>query len=155
MGETYLGTYLGCEMWYMTPPHVPASLYRSACVPDTYTTPGALKEAIRKIHGEFIFVAWNPPVDTREIFAVTATWPSRTKTYKAGDSVYINYRVKNIGAEAGEAVITVKDRDTGAVITTWRLPELAPNERFKTSGSGAYVGKMPSKEWRLEFKVEP
>lgn len=158
MGETFLGTYLGCEMWYMTPPHVPAALYRSACVPDTYGTLDALKNAIKiaLAKGEFIFAAYTPFIDTREIFPVGAPWPSVTKTYKPGDSVYVHYAVKNIArVEAGKPTITVKDRGTGSIITTWSIPELAPNERFKTSGSGAYVGKMPSTEWRLEFKVEP
>lgn len=104
--------------------------------------------------GEFRFDSYSPPLDTREIFPVGAPWPSVTKTYKPGDFVYVHYAIKNIGAEAGEAVITVKDLDTGSVITTWSIPELAPNARFKTSSPGAYVGKMPSKDWRLEFKVE-
>ena len=105
---------------------------------------------------EFKFAAYTPFLDTREIFPVGAPWPSVTKRYQVGDSVYVHYAVKNIArVGVGGAVITVRDLDTGAVITTWAVPELRPNERFKTTGSGAYVGKMPSKEWRLEFKVEP
>ncbi len=105
--------------------------------------------------GEFRFDSYGPPLDTREIFPVGAPWPSVTKTYKVGDPVYVHYCVKNIGSVAGKATITVKDLDTGAILTIWSIPELAPNERFKTIDSGAYVGKMPSKNWSLEFKVEP
>ncbi len=106
--------------------------------------------------GEFKFDSWNPlGLDFREIFIVGSVWPAVVRIVDVGESVYAHYVVKNVGSVAGKATITVKDLDTGAVITTWILPELAPNQRFKTSGSGAYVGKMPSKYWRLEFKVEP
>lgn len=105
--------------------------------------------------GEFRFDSWNPPLDAREIFIVGAAWPAVVRTIDAGEDVYAHYVVKNVGAEAGEAIITVKDLDTGSVITTWSIPELAPNERFKTSSPGAYIGKMPDRAWRLEFKVEP
>ena len=105
--------------------------------------------------GEFRFDSYGPPLDTREIFPVGAPWPSVTKTYKSGDPVYVHYAVKNVGAGAEKATITVKDLDTGAIITIWSIPELAPNERFRTTGSGAYVGKIPNRDWRLEFKVEP
>jgi len=103
------------------------------------------------------FDSYGPPLDTREIFPVGAPWPSVTKTYKPGDPVYVHYAVKNVGGGAGAGSIEVKDLDTGAVIATWAVPELAPNERFKTlpTGSGAYVGKMPDKDWRLSFKVTP
>ena len=104
--------------------------------------------------GEFRFDAYTPLLDTREIFPVGAPWGSVTKSYDPGEDVYVHYAVKNIGAEAGEAAITVKDLDTGAVVTTWSIPELGPGERFKTKDSGAYVGKI-SKDWHLEFKVEP
>jgi len=106
--------------------------------------------------GEFRFDSWNPLVlDFREIFIVGSAWPAVVRPADVGENIYAHYVVKNVGAEAGEATITVKDLDTGSVITTWSSPELATNERFKTSGSGAYIGKMPNKEWRLEFKVTP
>lgn len=107
--------------------------------------------------GDFRFDAYNPPLDAREIFPVGAPWPSVAKTYKPDDSVYVHYAVKNVGATAGGATITVKDLDTEPVetIVIWSIPELSPGERFKTSGSGAYVGKMPSRDWHLEFEVTP
>ncbi len=106
--------------------------------------------------GEFIFAAYTPLLDLREIFPVGAPWPSVTKSYAVGEDVHVHYAVKNVArVEAGEATITVKDLDTGKTLQTWSIPELAPNERFKTIDSGAYVGKMPSKDWSLEFKVEP
>ncbi len=105
--------------------------------------------------GEFRFDSWSPPLDTREIFIVGSAWPALVRNVDLGESVYAHYVVKNVGASAGAATITVKDLDTGATVTTWSSPELAPNARFKTSGSGAYIGKMPSRDWRLEFKVEP
>ena len=103
------------------------------------------------------FDSYAPPLDTREIFPVGAPWPSVTKIYKPGESVYVHYAVKNIGTGPGVGSIEVKDLDTGAVITTWAVPELAQNERFKTTpdGSGAYVGKMPDKDWSLSIKVTP
>jgi len=104
---------------------------------------------------EFIFAAYNPPLDTREIFPVGAPWPSTTKKYKEGESVYVHYAIKNIGTAAGPAKIEVKDLDTGRVITTWSISELPAGYRYKTTGSGAYVGKMPAKDWRLSFKVTP
>lgn len=105
---------------------------------------------------EFRFDSWNPgALDYREIFIVGSAWPDLVRTVDVGEDVYAHYVVKNIGSLAGKATITVKDLDTGAVITTWSSPELAPNERFKTSSPGAYIGKMPARDWNLEFKVEP
>jgi|GEM_PF-2872616 len=105
--------------------------------------------------GEFRFDSWNPPLDAREIFIVGAAWPAVVRTVDPGEDVYAHYVVKNVGSVAGKATINVKDLDTGAVIRTWSSPELAPNERFKTSSPGAYIGKMPDRAWRLEFKGEP
>lgn len=105
--------------------------------------------------GEFRFDSWNPPLDTREVFIVGAPYPAVVRTADVGEDVYAHYVVKNVGASAGASTITVKDLDTGSIIATWSIPELAPNERFKTSSSGAYIGKMPTRDWRLEFKVEP
>lgn len=107
--------------------------------------------------GEFRFDSYSPPIDTREIFPVGAPWPAVTKLYDPGESVYVHYAVKNIGSAAGGAVITVTDLDEEPVetITTWIIPELSPGQRFKTAGSGAYVGKMPGRNWNLEFKVDP
>ncbi len=106
---------------------------------------------------DFRFASYNPPLDTREIFPVGAPWPSVTKTYKVGDPVYVHYCVKNVGGGAGAGNIEVKDIDTGSILANYSIPELNPNERFKTlaTGSGAYVGKMPDKDWRLSFKVTP
>ena len=104
---------------------------------------------------EFAFAAWNPPVDTREVFPVTAAWPSLTRTYDVGESVYIQYRVKNIGTAKGQWTIVVKDADTGETLQTW-TGELEPGYMFKTEpGVGVYVGKMPAKDWRLSVKVTP
>ena len=105
--------------------------------------------------GEFRFDSWNPPIDAREIFIVGSAWPTLVRTVDVGEDVYSHYVVKNVGIVAGKATITVKDLDTGALITTWSLPELAPNERFKTTSPGAYIGKMPSRDWSLEFEVTP
>lgn len=104
---------------------------------------------------EFRFDSWNPPLDTREVFIVGAAWPEVIKVADIAEDIYAHYVVKNIGGSAGEATVMVKDLDTDLAITTWSIPELAPNERFKTSSSGAYIGKMPARNWRLEFKVEP
>lgn len=105
--------------------------------------------------GEFRFDSWNPPLDTREVFIVGSAWPALVRKVDVGESVYAHYVVKNVGSSAGKATITVKDLDTGATVKTWSSPDLAPKERFKTSGLGAYIGKMPGRNWRLEFKVEP
>ena len=104
--------------------------------------------------GEFKFDAYSL-TDWREIFIVGSSWPAKVRLADVGEDIYAHYVVKNIGDVAGKATITVKDLDTGAVITTWSSPELAPNMRFKTTGSGAYIGKMPNKDWSLEFKVTP
>lgn len=104
---------------------------------------------------EMRFDSWNPPLDTREIFPTKAPWPQVTATYNVGEDVRIHYVVKNIGTGAGIGSIEVKDLDTNEVLATWAVPELSPSERFKTSGLGAYVGKMPNKDWRVSFKVTP
>jgi hypothetical protein len=103
----------------------------------------------------FIFAAYGPPIDTREIFPVGAPWPSVTKTYEEGESVYVHYAVKNTGAGPGVGTIKVTDLDTGTVKATYTTPTLNPGERFKTTGNGAYIGKMPNKDWRLSFKITP
>ena len=97
---------------------------------------------------DFAFDAWNPPWELWEVKPVKSE-------YAEGESVYVKYCVKNIGETAGKASITVKDITTGSTVTTYSLAQLAPNYRFKTSGSHAYVGKMPNRDWRLSFKVDP
>lgn len=105
--------------------------------------------------GEFRFDSWSPPLDLREVFIVGAAWPALVRKVDVDEHVYAHYVVKNVGSSAGAATITVKDLDTGATITIWSSPNLAPNERFKTSSPGAYIGKMPNRDWRLQFKVMP
>jgi hypothetical protein len=98
----------------------------------------------------FNFDAYNPPLDYRKVFA-------RKDKYKQGEDVYVDYCVKNVGDGSGGASIIVKDLDTGATLQTWVIPSLDPGYRYKTdpSGSGAYVGKMPNRNWRLSFTVTP
>ena len=96
----------------------------------------------------FAFDAWNPPYTLWEVKPVKSE-------YAEGESVYVMYCVKNIGETKGKGSITVKDLTTGAVVTTYTTADLAPNYRFKTSGSHAYVGKMPNRDWRLDFTVTP
>lgn len=102
---------------------------------------------------EFRFNAWSG-TDSREVFAAGAKWPSTTKKYKPGDTVKVCYKVKNVGDGPGKWTIVVKDLDTGATKATY-YGDLDPGYSFKTPSTGATVGKMPSKEWRLSFKVTP
>lgn len=168
MPETYVDTYMGCDIYYYTPPDVSTAAYGSPCITGFFSRIGAVKKRICESQGgtwvdgacelpqlgEFIF-AIQSITDWRKIFVAGTPFPSLVRKIKAGESVYIHYAIINAGTEAGKATIAVKDLNTGNVITTWSTPELEPNERFKTTGSGAYVGKMPSKDWRLEFKVMP
>ncbi|MBA7704060.1 hypothetical protein ES703_112858 [subsurface metagenome] len=142
-GATLYGAVIGPGMHYTT------TLSEMHTAIDTY-----LGEEPVDL-GEFRFDSWNPPLDTREIFIVGSSWPALVRKVDVGESVYAHYVVKNVGSSAGKATITVKDLDTGATVKTLSSPDLAPKERFKTSGSGAYIGKMPGRNWRLEFKVEP
>lgn len=119
---------------------------------ETKTITVTVREVVEE--PEFKFAAWNPPLDLREIFPAGAPWPSVTRIYDPGDSVYVHYCVQNVGPIAATWKITVKDLDTGDTITTYTGP-LEPNFRFKTVGSGAYVGKMPNRDWRLSFTVTP
>lgn len=102
---------------------------------------------------EFRFDSYST-LDTRELFPAGTSWPTMTKTYETGDTVKICYKVKNVGTAAGRWTITIKDLDTGATITTW-YGDLDPAYSFKTPITGATVGKMPAKDWRLSFKVTP
>ncbi len=103
----------------------------------------------------FTFVAWNPPIDTREVFPVTAQWPSVSKTAKVDDDIYIQYHVKNIGTGPGRWTITVKDVATGATLQTW-YGDLDPGYSFKTvPGVGVFVGKMPAEDWDISVTVTP
>lgn len=97
---------------------------------------------------EFVFDAYNPPWDMNEISPVLSE-------YAEGANVYCKYAVKNIGGTAGGATIKVKDLDTGTTVATYSVPTLDPNYRYRTTGSHAYVGKMPSRDWRLEWTVTP
>jgi len=103
---------------------------------------------------EFGFNAYNPPVDSRELFPAGTSWPTMTKTYKDGETVKVCYKVKNIGTAKGRWTITIKDLDTGATIATW-YGDLDPDYSFKSPITGATVGRMPAKDWRLSFKVTP
>lgn len=76
-------------------------------------------------------------------------------SYKEGDSVYVKITVKNNGTVAGGATIVVKDAGTGATIDTYSTPEVQPGYSWATSGSHAYVGKMPNKNWALQFVLTP
>jgi len=96
----------------------------------------------------FAFDAWNAPYQLWEVKPVKSE-------YAEGESVYVMYCVKNIGETAGKSSIAVKDLTTGAAVTTYSITSLSPGYRFKTSGSHAYVGKMPNRDWRLDFTVTP
>lgn len=97
---------------------------------------------------DFRFDAWNPPFTTWEIKPVQSE-------YNEGATVYVKYCVKNTGDTKGKGSIKVKDLDSGDTVATFTTAELDPNERFKTAGSHAYVGKMPNRDWRLEWTVTP
>lgn len=75
--------------------------------------------------------------------------------YVEGASVYVEYGVKNAGTDYGGAQIDVKDRDTSVKITSYTIPEIPPGQAFTTTGTHAYVGKMPNKNWNLTFTVTP
>jgi len=122
-------------------------------VVETKTLLLTLEEAVTP--AEFRFDSYEPPLDTREIFPTKASWPFLAAAYEEGESIYVHYAVKNVGSGAGVAKIEVRDLDTGALITTYSVPSLEPNFRYKTSGDGAYVGKMPAKDWQISFKVTP
>jgi len=96
----------------------------------------------------FVFDAYSGVPLTPSAFPVKSS-------YAVGESVYIHFCVKNVGNKASTATVTVTDLDTGAVITTYSIPITDPGWRWKTSGSGAFVGPMPNKNWRLQLKVEP
>ena len=87
-------------------------------------------------------------------FAFTQLEPVQS-SYKEGDSVYVKYTVKNNGTIASGASIVVKDAATGATITSYSVSEVPPGYSFATSGSHAYVGKMPNKNWALQFVLTP
>lgn len=76
-------------------------------------------------------------------------------SYKEGDSVYIKYTVKNNGTVDSGASIVVKDAVTGATITSYSISPLPPGYSFTTTGSHAYVGKMPNKSWALQLVLTP
>jgi len=170
MPEDYVETYLGCDIYYYTPPDVAYEQYGSPCLTSNYVKLGAVKKQICLSKGgiltwnadktdgtceivppaEFMFDSYNPPLDMSELFSTKAS-----AKYDVGESVYVQYCVKNVGNVPGSGTMEVKDLDTGALVTTYNIPELPINGRFKTTGLGAYVGKMPNNDWHLEFKVMP
>ena len=95
----------------------------------------------------FAFDAWNPPFTLWEVKPVKSE-------YNVDEGVYVMYCVKNIGDAKGRWTVTVKDLDTGVTVKTF-WGDLDPGYRFKTSGSHAFIGKMPARNWRLEFTVTP
>jgi len=46
MGETYVGTYLGCDIYFYTPPTVAYDQYGSPCLTSNYVTLAAVKKRI-------------------------------------------------------------------------------------------------------------
>ena len=125
---------------------------------ETKTLTIPLEEEVPVGMPEFVFASYTPPTDLREIFVVNTAWPSLVRKIKEGANVYVHYAVRNKGtAEAGVGKIEVKDLDTDAIVATYTTPTLQPGERFKTTGGGAFVGKMPAKVagWRLQFKITP
>ncbi len=102
---------------------------------------------------KFIFISYSG-TEPREVFPASTRWPTLTKTYKDGDTVKVVYRVKNTGNAPGRWTITVKDLDTGITVATW-YGDLDAGYSFKSALTGATVGRMPAKDWRLSFKVTP
>ncbi len=51
MGEHFVETYRGCDIWYMTPPHVSTPQYRSDCISGGYSKLSAVKKRICKATG--------------------------------------------------------------------------------------------------------
>lgn len=94
------------------------------------------------------FAAYDPPWELREILA-------KKTEYAPGETVRVKYRVKNVGGGEGVATIVIKDADTGKTLQTYLTDKIEPGFSWKTSDVGATVGGMPSKDWRLSFKVTP
>jgi len=76
----------------------------------------------------------------------------RTK-FRAGETVYVHYKVRNDGGVKAKATIVVTDIDTGAEITRYTTAETDPGYRFEAFK--ATVGAMPAKDWKLRFAMTP
>jgi hypothetical protein len=87
-------------------------------------------------------------------FNFTTLAPVKSE-YAEGESVYVKYAIKNNGSAPSGAGIVVIDRDTGTKLQTYVIPEMQPGYTFSTTGSHAYVGKMPNKNWNLSFALTP
>jgi len=76
------------------------------------------------------------------------------KTYYAkGDPVHANIKGKNNGNVSAGASIVVKDLDTGVEVKRIGTEVVAPGAIFTVAA--VLIGTMPSKDWRLEFKMTP
>lgn len=115
---------------------------------ETKTLTIPLSEAPPAGQANMRFAAYDPPWELREILA-------KQTEYEEGESVYVKYRVKNIGDAAGIATITIKDVATGGVLKTYTTPSIDPGYSWKTLDAGVAVGPMPNRDWSLSFTVTP
>ncbi|MBA7716428.1 hypothetical protein ES703_125501 [subsurface metagenome] len=99
--------------------------------------------------GEFEFVAWSL-LDRREII----TLDINGDRYDSGMTVKVKHKAKNFGDGASKAVIEVRDADTGDFVTTYGSADIIPPGAIWRVDA-VEIGKMPKKDWRLEFKVTP
>lgn len=67
MGEKYVGTYRGCDIYYLTPPDVPDAVYYSPCISGHYYKMDAVKKRIcQKDGGTWVDGACEFPPEPEE-----------------------------------------------------------------------------------------
>lgn len=73
--------------------------------------------------------------------------------FRAGETVYVHYKVRNDGDVPAKATIVVTDIDEAKQITKYTTAEVDPGWKYEIFK--ATVGTMPNRNWKLRFAMTP
>lgn len=80
--------------------------------------------------------------------------PATPRTrFRAGETVYVHYKVRNDGTVPAKATIVVTDIDAAKEVTRYITADVDPGWRYEIFK--ATVGTMPNKDWKLRFAMTP
>ncbi len=152
MSETYVETYLGCDIYYLTPPTVSTAQYQSPCIVGGYIKKSAVKKRICQGQGgiwDGSSCSFEEPEPSPEAKGsiVSYTPPGSTRP---GDTVSVSVTAKNIGTGSGIFMLQLIDRDENTIIDSTGWFTLAEGG----SATKTLTGTMPDRDWNLKITLE-
>ncbi len=153
MGVSYVETYLGCDIYYVTPPTVPSAIYRSPCITGDYFAISAVKKRICQGQGgtwDGSSCSFDEPEPEPEPAKGSITSYNSPSSEDPGDTVTVSATAKNIGTVSGSFRLRLQDRDTNFEVDSTSLFTLTAG----ASTTKTLSGVMPDRDWNLKLILE-